>query len=62
VSRPSKQQWEQARLAGQSARQNGRKRDQGPLYAMGRDGEILREAWQIGWDEADSERARRVKR
>ncbi|GAB2620003.1 hypothetical protein [Novilysobacter erysipheiresistens] len=55
----TRQQWEQARAAGVSARQNGKKRDQSPLYAMGRDGETLREAWQMGWDDEDARRAKR---
>lgn len=58
MSTPSKKQWEQARLAGMSARQNGRARKP-PLYAMGRDGEILREAWESGWDEENDKRAKR---
>jgi len=53
----TKQQHEQARLAGEMARRAGRGRDKCPLYAMGADGQKLREAWYAGWDAANEERA-----
>lgn len=50
-----KQQYEQARVAGQSARNAGRPRDTCPIYALGAAGAMLREAWQDSWDERDAE-------
>lgn len=52
----TRQRFEQARIAGQTARQAGRGRDKCPLYGMGEESQKLREAWYEGWDEADSER------
>lgn len=52
------QQYSQAENAGESARRAGKKRDQSPLYAMGEDGETLREAWRNGWDREDERRRR----
>lgn len=52
----TKQQYEQARMAGERARQNGRKRDTCPLYGMGSEGQAMREAWQMGWDDEDARR------
>lgn len=48
--------YEQARIAGQTARQAGRGRDKCPLYGMGAESQKLREAWYAGWDAADDER------
>ena len=56
-----KREWEQSKLAGASARQNGRPRTSCPLYGMGRDGELRQEAWYEGWDEADEARAKQRK-
>lgn len=50
-----KQQYEQAKVAGQSARNAGRPRDTCPIYALGADGAMLREAWQTAWDDRDAE-------
>lgn len=50
------QQYSQAENAGESARRAHKKRDQSPLYAMGEDGETLREAWRNGWDREDERR------
>lgn len=55
----SERQYLQAEQAGETARQSGKKRDQSPLYAMGEDGELLREAWRNGWDAENERRAKR---
>ncbi len=52
----TKQQYEQARLAGENARRAGRGRDKCPLYGMGQDGRAMQDAWYAGWDSVDSER------
>ncbi|MEQ8034281.1 hypothetical protein [Xanthomonas campestris] len=49
-------QYEQAVDTGRRARQAGKKREQSPMYGMGDDGRLQREAWREGWDEADAER------
>ena len=56
----NQQKYEQAKLAGRSAREAGRSRDSRPTYAIGPDGSPLREAWLEGWDEADAERKKRA--
>lgn len=40
-----KQQYEQTKVAGRSARNAGRSRDSCPMYALGAAGTMLREAW-----------------
>ena len=50
-----KQQYEQAKVAGRSARNAGRSRDSCPMYALGAAGAMLREAWQSEWDQRDAE-------
>lgn len=57
--RPSRQAWDRARQAGESARRSGKKRHEGPMYAMGEEGRLLREAWLIGWDDEDERRRAR---
>ncbi len=52
----NQQQFEQAKLAGMYARQNSRPVTACPRYAMGRDGELLREAWRTGWQDEDDRR------
>lgn len=52
----TRNQWEQARLAGENARRAGRGREKCPLYGMGDDGRALQEAWLSGWESADDER------
>lgn len=52
----SEQKWRQAYDAGESARRAGRPREKCPLYGMGDDGQTLREAWQMGWDDEDARR------
>lgn len=52
----TKELIERARMAGVSARQSGRKRESCPLFAMGRDGELQRDAWYDGWDDEDARR------
>lgn len=47
-----KQQYERAKLAGLTARQNGRKRDANP-YANKPALRVLADAWLSGWIEAD---------
>lgn len=51
----NKQQYEQAKIAGRSARSAGRGRDSCPMYALGAAGAMLREAWQYSWDQRDAE-------
>ncbi len=53
MSRPTRQRYEQAVDAGESARRAGRKRESCPLYGMGEESEILREAWYSGYDRQD---------
>lgn len=55
----TKQQYEQARLAGRQARESGRGMYDGPKYAMGAEGAMLREAWRDGWQSRDSELSRK---
>lgn len=55
----SREQYEQAVIAGESARRAHKKRERSPLYAMGEDGEPLREAWRNGWDREDERRKAR---
>lgn len=57
----TKAQYEQARLAGQSARSAGRGRDSGPVYALGAEGAMFREAWRSGWEDRDQEIKERKK-
>lgn len=52
----NQQQYDQAFEAGRRARQAGKPRDGGPLYAMGADGYELRQRWQEGWDAEDQDR------
>lgn len=47
-----RQQYESAKLAGHSARQNGKKRDANP-YANKPALRTLADAWLSGWIEAD---------
>lgn len=51
----NRQQYEQAKEAGRSARSEGRRRDSCPVYALGAEGAMLREAWQSEWDKTDAE-------
>lgn len=55
----TREQYEQAQQAGCYARQAGRKLDACPLFAMGKDGDLLREAWRQGWQDEDARRAGR---
>lgn len=50
------QQYQQAIESGAKARRSGKKRESCPLYAMGREGELYREAWYQGWDDEDARR------
>lgn len=52
----TKREWEQAKLAGMFARQSGRPITRCPMYGMGREGELLREAWRQGWRDEDDRR------
>jgi len=52
----NKVDYQRAIEAGANARRAGRKRESCPLYAMGRDGELFREAWYQGWDDEDARR------
>lgn len=54
----TKSEYERAKQADTSARQAGRPVSACPLYAMGKDGELLREAWRAGWDEENERRAK----
>ncbi|MCD0280487.1 hypothetical protein JWH04_16375 [Xanthomonas melonis] len=49
-------QYEQAVDTGRRARQAGKKREQSPMYGMGDDGQLQRDAWREGWDAEDQER------
>lgn len=49
----NQRQYRQAVDAGEAARRAGRDR-KSPMYAMGRDGELLREAWYQGYDDEDA--------
>ncbi|WP_372174383.1 hypothetical protein [Xanthomonas axonopodis] len=49
-------QYEQAVDTGRRARQAGKKRDQLPQYGSGKDGELLRDACQEGWDAEEESR------
>lgn len=51
----TKAEYEQAKIAGASARAAGRPRDSGPVYALGAAGAMLREAWLSAWDDKDAE-------
>lgn len=48
-------EYEQAKIAGTSARNAGRSRDTCPMYALGAAGAMLREAFQSAWDDRDAE-------
>lgn len=48
-------EYEQAKVAGRSARNAGRSRDTCPIYALGAEGAMLREAWQSSWDDREAE-------
>lgn len=52
----SEAEYQRAYLAGVSARQNGRKRESCPTWALGHDGELWREQWYRGWDDEDAKR------
>ncbi|MBN8262405.1 MAG: hypothetical protein J0L59_08780 [Xanthomonadales bacterium] len=49
------EQYHRAEDAGRAARRAGRGRDTCPLYGMGRDEALLREAWWNGYDAQDAE-------
>ncbi|WLA18102.1 hypothetical protein NDK37_12425 [Xanthomonas citri pv. glycines] len=49
-------QYEQAVDTGRRARQAGKKRDQSPMYGMGKDGQLQRDAWREGWDAENESR------
>ena len=52
----TKAQFEQAYLAGVTARQVGRNRDSCPTWALGEQGALWREQWRRGWDDEDARR------
>lgn len=52
----NEQQYAQAKVAGESARRAGRKREACPQYGTTDDAKILREAWMDAWDEEDARR------
>ncbi|MFA1289953.1 MULTISPECIES: hypothetical protein [Xanthomonas] len=49
-------QYEQAKDTGRRARQAGKKREQSPMYGMGQEGQLLRDAWREGWDAEEESR------
>lgn len=55
----TKREYEQAKLAGASARQAGRPRTSCPMYALGQQGQQLRDVWQQAWDDEDAARKRK---
>lgn len=56
----TQQEYEQTFEAGRRARQAGKSRDAGPMYAMVMDGQVKREAWRDGWDAEDQQRSKRA--
>ena len=52
----TKAQFEQAYLAGVTARQVGRNRDSCPTWALGEQGALWREQWRRGLDDEDARR------
>lgn len=52
--RPTERQWKQAEEAGESARRAARPRTACPMFGMGEYGELMREAWYIGFDRQDA--------
>ncbi|QTK36126.1 hypothetical protein [Xanthomonas citri] len=49
-------EYEKAVDTGRRARQAGKKREQLPQYGSGKDGELLRDACQEGWDAEEESR------